>query len=214
MVDIVVDPKPADYRPVAQMPALTSAEIASARHKFVEVYKDSAAFDQAAAKDGINIKATSAEAAKDRREMALAPASAKLDDFKIELANASQIDPDHFQDTITELRTFAKDMALSPSLGSAVVDRVSQLGPTYAAKTPDEQKAWVSERVNEMARIISEPKLDELRKNAQDVLRERGGKFGQALANSPVLLNDLWLLRTLAGHATNLQAFEKKHGRR
>jgi hypothetical protein len=212
--EIVVDPRPTDYRPVAQMPALTPAEIASARHRFVEVNKDAAAFDQAAAKDGINIRATSPEKARDARELSLAPGSTQLSDYNFSLTRAD-IPADHFEGTVTELRTFARDLAFSPALGGAVVERVSELGPAFAAKSPDEKEAWVSERVNEIARIgVSETKLDELRKSAQAVLKERGGKFGAALASSPVLQNDLWLLRTLSAHAGSLKSFEAKHGKR
>jgi hypothetical protein len=185
--EIVIDPPQSNLsRPIAQMPALSPEQIASSRAKFQEATGSAELFDKTALKDGISIRATSAEAAKDRREWLWRRGARSFLITNFPLANRADIPADHFDRTVTELRTFARDLGLSPSLGSAVVERVSQIGPAFAAKSPDEQKAWVSERTNELAKLgINEKSLEELQKSAAAVLRERGGKFGQVLANSP-----------------------------
>jgi hypothetical protein len=117
----------------------------------------------------------------------------------------------------TELTNFAAALWLTPALGTAVIERIAEVGFKIRSMDDDAKAVWVQaqDRVT-LQRVGSEQALAQLKADAKAALVNCEGdpkarQFAKLLAESPHL-NDAWLLATLAQHSRSMRAFVAKYG--
>jgi hypothetical protein len=181
-----------------------------------------AKFDTAARADGLNpVVAPAAELVQAHREFGLPIDTPQPDQYRPtytrELTNGKDSDgqnmtPERLKDIHTLLTGFAAAMRFRPGVGTAVIERMADLGVKIRTMSEDERTAWVAaqDRLT-LQRVGSQAGLDQLKADARAALSvAKGNQLAALVADSPQL-NDPWLLATLAHHGRALQAFAKKY---
>lgn len=120
-------------------------------------------------------------------------------------ALAQALPADRLQNVRAEATKFAADLALAPSTGTALVQRIGSLGPMVSKMTASERADWIAKNEAVSLRVTgSQEALAALRADALEVLKRSGSDISVGLANSAVL-SDPILLRMLGNHHRALQ---------
>jgi hypothetical protein len=192
---------PADVGPAIGQ-AFAPAQLASARATWVAAGHDPAAFDAAAAADGMQpITPPSAADVKHFESFAL-PAATSPTDYQPQFgAFGREATPEVLATVHAEMTTWAAEMGFDGRYGTDVIEHLVALGPRLQGMTQDGRDAWVREQQARGLELAgSEARLGELRNRAKAALGfAKGSKFSASIAES-MAFHDVFFLNMLAFH--------------
>lgn len=220
MGDPTVDPAtPFSTAPPASALQETGARgfdtgLASAREAWVRAGHDAGAFDAAAKADGFNpVNPVAADVVKAHSDFGL-PVAPAPEDYRVNFgAYAESRPPDRVAATNAELTGWAAAIGFAPSMGSAVIEQLVDLGQRHQAMTPEVIERWGNEQDALALRLAggSEKAVAEMKDRALTALGfAKGSKTSEDLRNS-VAMRDAVFVSTLANHAAMREAFDKAH---
>jgi hypothetical protein len=173
-----------------------------------------AEFDRACAADGMTaIEPPSADVIRHHDEHAL-PFDPKPQDYRPVFSPqlARDLPAENLANVHAETTAWAAAVGFAAPLGTAIVERIAELGPKLRDMTPEARADWIATSQRNALRLVgSQENLDQMRVEARAALAIAGDNpFGKGVANS-TLLNDPWLTLTLANHARAVAAFARSH---
>jgi hypothetical protein len=182
--------------------SFSTGELASARAIWIAAGHDAAAFDAAAAADGMpTIAPPSAADVKHFESFAL-PAAASPGDFHPQFGSfGREATPELLATVTSEMTTWAAEMGFAGRYGTDVIEHLVALGPRLQGMTQEARDAWVREQETRGLELAgSEAKLAELRNRAKAALGfAKSSKFSTAIENS-MAFHDVFFLNMLAFH--------------
>lgn len=120
-------------------------------------------------------------------------------------ALARTLSPERLAAVNSEATQFVAQLSMAPELGTALIEHVSEIGPRFAAMSPDAKSAWLRAQRETGIRIAGgEAQLAAMKAAAIETINLAADEpFAQALLRSSVL-DSWWLLSTLANHSAAL----------
>jgi hypothetical protein len=189
--------------PVFKQPGLSQSEVDGARQAWIAAGLDPARFDEARGKDGFaapqaDTTPTGLQLGADigRREVA------KPGDYDPELKG----DPNATAVLRSDLLQAAADMQLPPTIGRSVIERVVQVAQEFKGMDEMAKLSWLDQQTQNLLRTLPgdhaarSKALASLREDAGKTLAMIKGPLGDMVRGTNAVLNDVWLLKTLATH--------------
>jgi hypothetical protein len=195
--------------------ALSDAQLRDARADWIKAGHDPTRFDAALKADGRELAPRDLALEASRTEFAL-PANPQPADYKPEWNRdfMAERTPEQRSTLQRDTTAFAAAMQFDPGLGAAVIERIADIGPRLAKMSPEDRQMWVDQQTRDgVQRAGSEDAFKARLESAKAIVAKLAGEsdIAKGLLASAVL-NDPWLLATLANHAKAVAAFAKRHG--
>jgi hypothetical protein len=104
------------------------------------------------------------------------------------------------QKHVPELSAWVAGLRVHPNLGSAVVERLAEIGPAYKRMSPEARENWRASQVKLATRLVggTPEKLETARAAAKEMLAREGSRFSKDLARDDGVFHDAMVLTTLA----------------
>jgi hypothetical protein len=153
------------------------------------------AFDLAARADGMDPATVPDEATARAHAEHLQAVDPRPDDYQPDMGKLPlELPTEKLGVALSELRGFAAAMKFEPTIGSAICSHIASEGPRLAAMSADDRGAWLITQ-QRMAGGVAE--LEALVAQAKAALSGAKHNLATDLMNSPWIMSDVWLARTL-----------------